>query len=55
MIVKDVSRNNDWSQTRFWYEPGNTLGSRTYPTSGFIYAPQPSALSGATLRAADAG
>ena len=55
MIVKDVSRNNDWSQTRFWYEPGDTLGSRTYPTAGFIYAPQPSAISGTVLRAADAG
>lgn len=41
MKVVDVSPRNDWSQTRFWFEPGNTLGSRTYPTYGFIYAPGP--------------
>jgi len=44
MKVIDVSRNNDWSQTRFWYEPGDTLGGRVYPTNGFIYPPTPKAI-----------
>lgn len=39
MRVVDVSPKNDWSQTRFWFEPGNTLGSRTYPAYGFVYSP----------------
>jgi surface antigen len=40
MRVVDVSPKNDWSQTRFWFEPGDTLGSRTYPAYGFVYAPR---------------
>lgn len=43
MRVVDVSPANDWSQTRFWYEPGDTLGRRVYPTYGFI---QPTKVSG---------
>lgn len=42
MKVVDVSPKNDWSQTRFWFEPGDTLGSRTYPAYGFVYAPRAS-------------
>ena len=37
----DVSEANDWSQVRFWYTPGDQLGIRTYPASGFIYPPAP--------------
>ncbi|MBK1665068.1 hypothetical protein CKO38_10120 [Rhodospirillum rubrum] len=35
--VRDVSKKNDWSATRVWYGPINSLGSTTYPTYGFIY------------------
>jgi surface antigen len=35
--VRDVSKNNDWSAVRVWYIPGDTYGSRTYTTRGFIY------------------
>lgn len=34
--VKDVSPNNDWSQVRVWYTPGQQWGSRTYTAKGFI-------------------
>ncbi len=35
--VMDVSPKNDWSAVRVWYTPGNTLGTRSYATRGFIY------------------
>ena len=35
--VVDVSANNDWSEVRVWYTPGNSLGIRRYGVSGFIY------------------
>ena len=37
MKVVDTSPNNSWSSVRVWYEPGDNLGLRTYPTFGFIY------------------
>lgn len=37
MKVIDTSPSNNWSAVRVWYEPGDTLGQRTYPTFGFIY------------------
>lgn len=37
MRVQDVSPDNDWSQTRFWWTPSNRWGIRVYPASGFIY------------------
>lgn len=36
--VKDVSRVGDWSKVRLWYTPGNVLGTRAYPVSGFVHA-----------------
>lgn len=39
MPVKDISPNNDWSQTRFWNYPSESYGS-VYRNSGFIYAPK---------------
>ena len=36
-IVRDVSAAGDWSDVRVWYTPGQVLGKRTYPVSGFIY------------------
>lgn len=35
--VMDVSPNNDWSQVRVWYTPGQRWGARTYKVRGFIY------------------
>ena len=35
--VRDVSLANDWSAVRDWYIPGDQLGARTYPASGFIH------------------
>lgn len=35
--VIDVSRNNDWSQTRFWHQPTGQMGTTVNPTYGFIY------------------
>lgn len=36
MTVIDVSPNNDWSEVRVWNEPTDQLGTRTYPTYGFV-------------------
>lgn len=38
-LVRDVSPAGDWSQVRVWYTPGQTLGTRSYAISGFIYPP----------------
>jgi surface antigen len=35
--VVDVSPANDWSQVRVWWAPHQGLGTRHYPTYGFIY------------------
>jgi surface antigen len=35
--VVDVSPGNDWSQVRVWWAPHQGLGTRNYPTYGFIY------------------
>jgi surface antigen len=37
VTVVDVSRANDWSQVKVWYNPIQSLGSTTYPTYGFIH------------------
>lgn len=34
--VVDVSRNNNWSRVRVWYEPADALGITVYPAYGFI-------------------
>lgn len=36
--VIDTSDAGDWSQVRVWYAPIKDLGTRAYPTYGFIYA-----------------
>ena len=33
----DVSPKGDWSQVKVWYDPSHSMGSKTYPTYGFIY------------------
>lgn len=50
MRVIDVSANNDWSRTRWWYEPGQTFGG-VYPTSGFIYPDEPDDAGGSIIAA----
>jgi hypothetical protein len=37
VIVTDVSPRNDWSEVRVWNDASGELGTRTYPTYGFIY------------------
>ena len=56
--VVDVSPANDWSQVRVWWAPHQGLGTRAYPTFGFIYGkkaakpelPTPMLASAATTR-----
>jgi hypothetical protein len=36
MTVIDVSPDNDWSEVRVWNEPTDQLGTRIYPTYGFV-------------------
>lgn len=33
----DVSAAGDWSMVKVWYAPNGDLGTRSYPTKGFIY------------------
>lgn len=35
--VVDVSKKNDWSQVKVWYQPIGALGGTIYPINGFIY------------------
>jgi len=35
--VVDVSRANDWSEVRVWYDPLQALGTTRWPVQGFIY------------------
>ncbi len=37
VTVVDVSPTGDWSQVKVWYDPNHNLGSRVYPTYGFVY------------------
>jgi len=39
VAVIDVSKDNDWSEVRVWYDPVKDFGSKTYPIYGFIYSP----------------
>lgn len=34
--VQDISKANDWSLVRVWYEPADAFG-RSYPVYGFVY------------------
>ena len=37
VTLVDVSRHNDWSRVRIWYDSVGGLGGSTYNTYGFIY------------------
>jgi hypothetical protein len=41
MPVVDVSPANDWSAVRVWWPPAGQMGSRHYPTWGFILPDRP--------------
>ncbi|MBV9840805.1 MAG: CHAP domain-containing protein [Sphingomonadaceae bacterium] len=43
VTIEDTSANNDWSEVKVWYAPLQDLGTKSYRTYGFIYAPRPSA------------
>jgi surface antigen len=36
--VVDASSNGDWSTVRVWYGPIRDIGTKAYPTYGFIYS-----------------
>lgn len=55
MRVVDVSRNNDWTAVRVWYEPGEQLGMRVYATYGFIMPEGERAPRGGVMEARDSG
>lgn len=38
VTVIDASVNNDWSAVRVWYSPIGGIGTKAYPTYGFIYS-----------------
>lgn len=38
VLAEDVSSAGDWSEVRVWYAPAASLGSRSNPVFGFIYA-----------------
>ncbi|PZU11048.1 MAG: CHAP domain-containing protein [Sphingomonas sp.] len=37
VTVVDASPAGDWSQVKVWYSPIGNIGTRAYPTYGFIY------------------
>lgn len=37
VTVVDASPRGDWSQVKVWYGPIKDIGTRAYPTYGFIY------------------
>jgi surface antigen len=38
VTVIDASANNDWSAVKVWYAPIGGVGTKAYPTYGFIYS-----------------
>lgn len=49
-IAVDVSRANDWSAVRVWYQPLGSLGKAVWPVEGFIFSGRAH-----TLRQSEAG
>jgi surface antigen len=37
VTVADISPRNDWTEVRVWNDSAQELGTRAYPTYGFIY------------------
>lgn len=38
VTVIDTSAHNDWSAVKVWYSPIQDVGTKAYPTYGFIYS-----------------
>ncbi len=49
--VVDTSPKNDWTQVRVWNNTVDDLGSKTYPTYGFIYSRSTSRMAQASMPA----
>ncbi len=47
VTVVDVSKAGDWSQVKVFYDPTGDLGTRVYPTFGFVYKAARAAIAGA--------
>lgn len=47
VTVVDVSKIGDWSQVKVFYNPTGDLGTRVYPTFGFVYKAAKAAVDGA--------
>lgn len=54
VTVIDASPNNDWSAVRVWYSPIAGIGTKAYPTYGFIYGSAKAVAGEATALAARA-
>ncbi len=54
VTVVDASANNDWSAVKVWYSPIGGVGTKAYPTYGFIYSGARAMASEATALAAKA-
>lgn len=54
VTVIDASANNDWSAVRVWYSPTASVGTKSYPTYGFIYGGAKAVAGEATAIAAKA-
>jgi surface antigen len=39
--IIDVSKHNDWSRVRVWYEPTAEIGQTVYAVKGFVYPVRP--------------
>jgi surface antigen len=37
VTVVDVSPKGDWTEVKVWYDPSQSIGTKIYPTYGFIY------------------
>ena len=53
VTVVDASPRGDWSAVKVWYKPIGDIGTRAYPTYGFIYTGAKAAMKGAAIAAAD--
>lgn len=54
VTVIDASANNDWSAVKVWYSPIGGVGTKAYPTYGFIYSGARAVASEASALAAKA-
>jgi len=55
VTVVDVSKTGDWSQVKVFYNPTGDLGTRVYPTYGFVYKAAKAAVDAAANAGKSAG